>query len=192
MMNIITLRMEFDLQLKKRLISVFPILIFIIGVTLLLLRQFVFFPYKVSGVSMENTLFNNDKVLINHLTHSIDDLQRFDIVVVNSPLENTSNNKTIIKRVIGLPGDTIEYKSQQLYINGLVVKDLYAKGKTANFSLKNIYGFDKVPNDTIFVLGDNREESLDSRFKEIGFISLNDIEGKVILRYKPLNKFMKF
>ena len=46
---------------------------------------------------MENTLFNNDKVLINHLSHSIEDLQRFDIVVVNSPLENTSNNKTIIK-----------------------------------------------------------------------------------------------
>ena len=91
---------------------------------------------------MENTLFNNDKVLINHLSHSIEDLQRFDIVVVNSPLENTSNNKTIIKRVIGLPGDTIEYKSQQLYINGLVVKDLYAKGKTADFSLKGIYGFE--------------------------------------------------
>ncbi|HDX9536055.1 TPA: signal peptidase I [Bacillus thuringiensis] len=184
--------MEFDLQLKKRLISVFPILIFIIGVTLLLLRQFVFFPYKVSGVSMENTLFNNDKVLINHLTHSIDDLQRFDIVVVNSPLENTSNKKTIIKRVVGLPGDRIEYKSQMLYINGLQVKDAYSKDKTADFSLKNIYGFERVPNNTIFVLGDNREESLDSRFKEIGFISLNDIEGKVILRYKPLNKFMKF
>lgn len=141
---------------------------------------------------MENTLFNNDKVLINHLSHSIEDLQRFDIVVVNPHLENTSNNKTIIKRVIGLPGDTIEYKSQQLYINGLVLKDLYAKGNTTDFSLKSIYGFDKVPNDTIFVLGDNREESLDSRFKEIGFISLNDIKGKVILRYKPLNKFMKF
>lgn len=184
--------MEFDLQLKKRLISIFPILIFIIGVTLLLLRQFVFFPYKVSGVSMENTLFNNDKVLINHLSHSIEDLQRFDIVVVNSPLENTSNNKTIIKRVIGLPGDTIEYKSQQLYINGLVVKDLYTKGKTADFSLKSIYGFDRVPNDTIFVLGDNREESLDSRFKEIGFVSLNNIEGKVVLRYKPFDRFVKF
>nr|WP_257132342.1 signal peptidase I [Bacillus cereus] len=141
---------------------------------------------------MENSLFNNDKVLINHFTRSIEDLQRFDIVVVNSPLENTSNNKTIIKRVIGLPGDTIEYKSQQLYINGLVVKDLYSKGITVDFSLKSIYGFDRVPNDTIFVLGDNREESLDSRFKEIGFISLNDIEGKLILRYKPLNKFMKF
>lgn len=184
--------MEFDLKLKKRLISVFPILIFIIGVALLLLRQFVFFSYKVSGVSMENSLFNNDKVLINHFTRSIEDLQRFDIVVVNSPLENTSNNKTIIKRVIGLPGDTIEYKSQLLYINGLVVKDLYSKGITVDFSLKSIYGFDRVPNDTIFVLGDNREESLDSRFKEIGFISLNDIEGKLILRYKPLNKFMKF
>ncbi|MCH5475279.1 signal peptidase I [Bacillus cereus] len=184
--------MEFDLKLKKRLISVFPILIFIIGVALLLLRQFIFFSYKVSGVSMENSLFNNDKVLINHFTRSIEDLQRFDIVVVNSPLESTSNNKTIIKRVIGLPGDTIEYKSQQLYINGLVVKDLYSKGITVDFSLKSIYGFDRVPNDTIFVLGDNREESLDSRFKEIGFISLNDIEGKLILRYKPLNKFMKF
>ncbi|PDY63940.1 signal peptidase I [Bacillus cereus] len=183
--------MEFDLKLKKRLISVFPILIFIIGVALLLLRQFVFFSYKVSGVSMENSLFNNDKVLINHFTRSIEDLQRFDIVVVNPHLENTSNNKTIIKRVIGLPEDTIEYKSQQLYINGLVVKDLYAKGNTADFSLKSIYGFDRVPNDTIFVLGDNREESLDSRFKEIGFINLNNIEGKVVLRYKPLNKFMK-
>ncbi|MGI8224782.1 signal peptidase I [Bacillus wiedmannii] len=184
--------MEFDLHLRKRLISVFPILIFIIGVTLLLLRQFVFFPYKVSEVSMENSLFNNDKVLINHFTHSIEDLQRFDIVVVNSPLENTSNNKTIIKRVVGLPGDTIEYKLQQLYINGLVVKDLYSKGETADFSLKRIYGFDRVPNDTIFVLGDNREESLESRFKEIGFISWNNIEGKVVLRYKPFNKLMKF
>ncbi|PEF69076.1 signal peptidase I [Bacillus cereus] len=184
--------MEFDFKLKKRLISVFPILIFIIGVTLFLLRQFVFFPYKVSGVSMGNSLFNNDKVLINHFTHSIENLQRFDIVVVNSPLENTSNNKTIIKRVIGLPGDTIEYKSQQLYINGLVVKDLYAKGKTADFSLKNIYGFDKVPNDTIFVLGDNREESLDSRFKEIGFVPSNNIEGKVVLRYKPFDRLDKF
>ncbi|HHB1889027.1 signal peptidase I [Bacillus cereus] len=178
--------------MKKRLISIFPILIFIIGVTLLLLRQFVFFPYKVSGVSMENTLFNNDKVLINHLSLSIEDLQRFDIVVVNSPLENTSNNKTIIKRVIGLPGDTIEYKSQQLYINGLVVNDLYSKGKTADFSLKRIYGFDRVPDDTIFVLGDNREESLDSRFKEIGFVPLNNIEGKVVLRYKPFDRFVKF
>lgn len=184
--------MEFDLQLKKRLISVFPILIFIIGVTLFSLRQFVFFPYKVSGVSMENSLFNNDKVLINHLIHSIEDLQRFEIVVVNFPLENASNNKTIIKRVVGLPGDTIEYKSQQLYINGLVEKDLYSKGETADFSLKNIYGLDRVPNDTNFVLGDNREESLDSRFKEIGFISLNNIEGKVVLSYKPFHKLMKF
>ncbi|SMD68428.1 Signal peptidase I V [Bacillus mobilis] len=141
---------------------------------------------------MENTLFNNDKVLINHLSLSIEDLQRFDIVVVNSPLENTSNNKTIIKRVIGLPGDTIEYKSQQLYINGLVVNDLYSKGKTADFSLKRIYGFDRVPDDTIFVLGDNREESLDSRFKEIGFVPLNNIEGKVVLRYKPFDRFVKF
>ncbi|MGE7885025.1 signal peptidase I [Bacillus sp. NPDC094077] len=178
--------------MKKRLLSVFPILIFIIGVTLLLLRQFVFFPYKVSGVSMENTLFNNDKVLINHFIHSIEDLQRFDIVVVNSPLENTSNKKTIIKRVVGFPGDTIEYKSQQLYINGRQVKDAYSKGKTANFSLKSIYGFERVPNDTIFVLGDNREESLDSRFKEIGFISLNNIEGKVVLRYKPFDRFGNF
>ncbi|WP_306008712.1 signal peptidase I [Bacillus sp. MMSF_3353] len=167
--------MEFDLKLKKRLISVFPISIFIIGITLLLLRQFVFFPYKVSGVSMENSLFNNDKVLINHFIHSIEALQRFDIVVVNSPLENTSNNK-----------------SKQLYINGLVVKDLYSKGKTAGFSLKSIYGFDRVPNDTIFVLGDNREESLDSRFKEIGFIPLNNIEGKAVLRYKPFNRLGKF
>ncbi|MGH1020396.1 signal peptidase I [Bacillus mycoides] len=135
---------------------------------------------------------HNDKVLINHLIHSIEDLQRFDIVVVNFPLENASNNKTIIKRVVGLPGDTIEYKSQQLYINGLVEKDLYSKGETADFSLKNIYGLDRVPNDTIFVLGDNREESLDSRFKEIGFISLNNIEGKVVLRYKPFHKLMKF
>lgn len=59
---------------------------------------------------MENSLFNNDRILINHFTHSIEDLQRFDIVVVNSPLENTSNKKTIIKRVFGLPGDTIEFE----------------------------------------------------------------------------------
>nr|WP_252196094.1 signal peptidase I [Bacillus wiedmannii] len=141
---------------------------------------------------MGNSLFNNDKVLINHFIHSIEALQRFDIVVVNSPLENTSNNKTIIKRVIGLPVDTIEYKSKQLYINGLVVKDLYSKGKTADFSLKSIYGFDRVPNDTIFVLGDNREESLDRRFKEIGFIPSNNIEGKAVLRYKPFNRLGKF
>ncbi|WP_179117598.1 signal peptidase I [Bacillus cereus] len=184
--------MEFDLQLRKRLISVIPVSIFLIGVILLFLRQFVFFPYKVSGISMENTLLNNDKVLINHFTNSIDDLQRFDIVVVNSPLGNTSVKKTIIKRVIGLPGDKIEYKSQQLYINGIQVKETYSKGETTDFSLTSIYGFERVPNDTIFVLGDNREESLDSRYKEIGFIRLNNIEGKMVLRYQPFNKFMKF
>ena len=113
-------------------------------------------------------------------------VERGDIIIYDF------DGMTNVKRVIGLPGDTIEYKSQQLYINGLVVKDLYSKGKTADFSLKSIYGFDKVPNDTIFVLGDNREESLDSRFKEIGFIPLNNIEGKIVLRYKPFNRLMKF
>ncbi|MEH7456447.1 signal peptidase I [Bacillus sp. JJ1127] len=177
--------------MRKRLLSVFQISIFLFGVTLLLLRQFVFFPYKVSGVSMENTLLDNDKVLINHFTNSIEDLQRFDIVIVNSPLGNTSDKKTIIKRVIGLPGDKIEYISQQLFINGIQIKETYSRGETTDFSLKSIFGFERVPNDTIFVLGDNREESLDSRYKEIGFIPLNNIEGKVVLRYQPFNKFMK-
>ena len=92
----------------------------------------------------------------------------FDIVVIKY------NNEKIIKRVIGLPGDYIEYKDNILYVNGKEIKEEYKRDITNNFSLKDL-GYEKIPENKYLVLGDNRSISKDSRI--IGLIDKEDIEG---------------
>ena len=96
-----------------------------------------------------------------------------------------SKAKYLIKRVIGLPGDKIEYKDNVLYVNGEKIKEdfLNKNIKTENFSLASL-GYQKIPKDMYLVLGDNREDSLDSR--EIGLIKKKDILGKVSLKIWPI------
>lgn len=117
---------------------------------------------------MVPTLLDGDIMILDKIGYRINGLKRFDIVVIKY------NNGKIIKRVIGLPGDYIEYKDNILYVNGKEIKEEYKRDITNNFSLKDL-GYEKIPENKYLVLGDNRSISKDSRI--IGLIDKEDIEG---------------
>jgi len=148
-----------------------PYLIIILVV--LILRTFVITPIIVSGESMVPTLDGGELMLLKKYDTSY---ERFDIVVVNKNVEGDN----LIKRVIGLPGETIRYRNGNLYINDEIIEDTYAYGETGNF--REI----TLGNDEYFLMGDNREISLDSR--SLGIIKNKEIEGTVGIVLYPFNK----
>lgn len=159
--------------MKKILMEVKDYVIIIVVV--LLIRTFIITPAIVDGASMDNTLADGQLVMINRIVYSIKDIERLDIVVIN----NEQDNDRIIKRVIGLPGETIKYQNNKLYINGKeLVTDIKFE-ETNDFEVK-------TKDDEYFVLGDNRDISKDSRM--LGNFKKEDIIGRVSLRLFPFNK----
>ena len=152
----------------------------IIVIVIVLLRIFIITPIQVVGDSMSPTLENGNILLLSKGLITGGKYNRFDIVVIKY------NEETIIKRVIGLPGEKIEYIDNTLYVDGEIVKEDFSHDSTSDFSISEL-GNDKVPDDSYLVLGDNRGISLDSR--RIGFIKKEDISGKVCFRLFPFNKF---
>lgn len=165
--------------MKKIIKEIYPYIVIIIVVVLF--RTFIATPVRVDGSSMNDTLHNKDILILNKLNKNF---KRFDIVVIKI------NNTKIIKRVIGLPGENIEYKDNELYINNKKIDDIDTS-MTKNFSLLDLYGIDKIPEDSYFVMGDNRGNSLDSRFKEVGLVSKEKILGTTKIRLFPFNKIGK-
>lgn len=151
-------------------------------------RTILFTPSIVQGESMMPTLENEEHVFVNKIGYNLAGLDRFDIIVFEG---NEGHN--LVKRVIGLPGDTIEYKDDVLYVNGKAVEESYleeyrervAPSKLMlDFTLEQITGQKRVPDGTVFVLGDNRTNSKDSR--EFGFVSKEQIIGKGEAVFWPL------
>lgn len=146
------------------------------------IKQFLFTPVLVKGASMMPTLKDQDRVIVNKIGPTLQSYDRFDIVVIEM---NEETN--YIKRIIGLPGDKIEYKDDQLYINGEKYNEPYLdqyKNElkdtgtlTYDFTLEQNLGETTVPEGHYFVLGDNRRVSNDSRNPEVGFISEEQIMG---------------
>ena len=143
-------------------------------------------PFTVSGASMYPTLHNGDRMILS----KIGDINRFDVVVLKAPDENVE----YIKRVIGMPGDTVEMKSGVLYINGKKVDQPFINTEALakqtvfidDFTLESLTGEAKVPEGKYFVLGDNRGVSKDSRM--IGFIDRSAIEGKAVFTIWPFGR----
>lgn len=154
----------------------------IIVIVVALIRTFIITPVQVEGMSMYSTLDDKEILLLKKYDKSYD---RFDVVVFNY------NNTKLIKRVVGLPGDTVEYKDNKLYINGKYIKEEFLKNnqETYDFSLEDL-GYETLPNGYYFVMGDNRTNSTDSRV--IGLVSAEDIEGTTNFVIFPLNKFGNF
>lgn len=151
-------------------------------------RTFFFSSYIVDGESMMPTLENGNLLIINKIVDEIDDLQRFDVIVFHATDEDD-----YVKRIIGLPGDKIEYNDDVLYINNKAIEEPYLdkykrKGEllTRDFALQSLTGNEVVPKNHIFVLGDNRKESFDSRY--FGFVPIENVVGKVNLRYWPIDE----
>lgn len=144
--------------------------VFII-VIVLLFKHYIISPIRVDGDSMNPTLRNGDIMLLNEIGYRLNGVDRFDIVVIDT------DDDVIIKRVIGLPGDSIRYTDNKLYVNDEEVEETFEHEITRNYDISEL-GSEKVPQNHYFVLGDNRTNSKDSRF--IGFIKDSQIRGKVI------------
>ncbi|RFU67567.1 signal peptidase I [Bacillus sp. V59.32b] len=154
------------------------------------IRTFFFSSYEVDGKSMQPTLQDGNKLVVNKIGYQIQDIRLFDIIVFHA-----NDREDYVKRVIGLPGDTIIYEDDSLYVSGVNYQEPYLKpfkpfpgqNLTGDFTLGELTNSQKVPDGKLFVMGDNRFGSMDSR--HFGFISIDEIVGKVDVRYWPLNKF---
>lgn len=152
-------------------------------------------PTIVKQTSMENTLHNNDYMVMYRLAYKNHDPERGDIIIFQSDLinEDSGKDKLLIKRVIGLPGDEIMIKDGMVYINGEEYPENYTRdGYTPAFEIPPEGGTYLVPEDSYFCMGDNREGSVDSRRNEVGPVPRDAIKGKVVIRLFPFNKIQRF
>lgn len=139
----------------------------------------------VDGTSMQNTLQDEEQLMVERLSYQFSDPKRFDIVILMPYGDDV--DEYFIKRVIGLPGETIQIKDGEIYIDGEVLEENYGKepiieGGIAEEPLT-------LGDEEYFVMGDNRNDSDDSRADYIGPITRNLIKGKAILRIWPLDRF---
>ncbi len=148
----------------------------IAGVLAYLIHTYLFALVVVSGTSMESTLLDHERLIMNKIAYRIGEPQNGDIVVFHA-----TETDDYIKRVIGVPGDIIEYKEDTLYINGEIIKEPYLEekkeGLEAGLLLTDDFGPVEVPDGMVFVMGDNRRNSTDSR--DLGPIAIDKIIGRV-------------
>ncbi|MBB4823951.1 signal peptidase I [Sporosarcina luteola] len=156
-----------------------------------IIRIFLFTPIVVDGISMMPTLEDGDRMIVNKIGYTIGSPDRFDIVVFHAP-----EQKDYIKRVIGLPGDTVEYRDDVLYINGEAYEEPYLEQYkkavtdgplTEDFTLEEKIDMNTVPEGYVFVMGDNRRKSKDSR--HIGAVPIDEIIGSTKFVFWPIEEF---
>ncbi|TMN23561.1 signal peptidase I [Lentibacillus cibarius] len=157
-----------------------------------IIRMFFFTPIVVDGPSMMPTLHNGDQMIVNKFIYDIQNPDRFDIVVFHA-----SEKKDFIKRVIGLPGEHVSVKNDVLHIDGKKVKEPFLQERkedmhsyqtlTGDFQLEDLPGeYETIPEGYVLVLGDNRNNSTDSRM--LGLVSMDKIVGKTSFIYWPLDR----
>ena len=161
-------------------------LIYIVIVVILSLGIITFIGQrtKVSGHSMETTLSDGDNLIVDKLTYRFSDPKRFDIIVFPYKYEE---NTYFIKRIIGLPGETIQVTDGKIYINGQVLDESYGR------EVLKSGGIAETPitlgEDEYFVMGDNRNDSMDSRDPSVGVLHKSELVGRAWVRIWPLSKF---
>lgn len=163
--------------MKEKLKELTPYIVIVLVV--IFIKSFIVTPIRVNGSSMEPTLFEKDIMILNKTAYYFNEPKRFEIVVVET------ENEYLIKRVIGLPGEKIEYKDNTLYVNDKKIKEPINNLKTEDFNIEDL-GNTEVPIDSYLVLGDNRGNSLDSR--SLGFIEKNQILGRTSLTILPIKR----
>lgn len=159
------------------------ILLLVMCVTVI--PQYVIQRTKVDGTSMEKTLHNRDNLLVEKVTYRFHDPERFDIIVFYPYGKEEDPEDYYVKRVIGLPGETIQIKGPDIYINGTKLEENYGKDPITDEGC----AIDPITlaDDEFFVLGDNREVSSDSR--DFGPVKKKNISGRVVMRIYPFSDF---
>ncbi len=167
------------------ILSLLLYIVVVFGICFLIIT-FVGQRSRVSGSSMEPTLSDGDNLIVDKISYRLHDPERFDIIIFPYQYED---NTYYIKRIIGLPGETVYINDAgEIYINGTLLKE--------NYGLETIQnpGLASEPitlgEDEYFVMGDNRNNSTDSRFASVGKIKRQDIIGKAWVRIYPFNKIM--
>lgn len=149
----------------------------------LLIKAFLFQAFYIPSPSMTPTLKVNDRVLVNKLSYRLHDVHRGDIVVFEAPKGEERNGvKDFVKRVVGLPGETIEGHDGHVYIDGRRLDEPYLPKDRKSVT----FGPEKVPPESLFVLGDNRLESRDSTV--FGPIPEDSVVGRVFVRIWPVSR----
>ena len=152
----------------------------VIVLSVILIRTYIITPIKVNGASMEPTLFDKEVLLLQKNDRNF---KRFDIIVLNYGKEK------LIKRIIGLAGESIAYKNNKLWINDVIVEEPMINSATGDFDLEVSKGYQHIPEGYYFVMGDNRGNSVDGRL--FGLIKKEDIIGKTNFAIYPLGNFGK-
>ncbi|MDF2485140.1 MAG: hypothetical protein K0R46_1308 [Herbinix sp.] len=181
---------DFDRESKKPLIMKIFIKVFIwaaqIAAVIFLAYFIVYYALErtnMVGISMETTLMDKDQIIINKFSYRFTEPKRFDVIVFKQSGEEHSYYD--IKRIIALPGESIQVKDGLIYINGEVVEELVNVEPMANYGL--VAEELKLEENEYFVLGDNRNNSEDSRFASVGMIRREEIIGEAFLRTSPFN-----
>lgn len=181
---------------KRKIIYIILELCIYIGIIYSVMNvvpKYVLERTEVSGCSMEDTLHNKEQIYINKLAYNVSNPKRFDIIVFyhffDSEYQNPSDADSYdyyVKRVIGLPGETVQIVGGEIYINGEVLEENYGKNPIRYSGVASEpFTLDEGE---YFVLGDNRESSQDSRYSVVGNVQKKDIVGKACFRIWPLQK----
>ncbi len=149
------------------------VMVFVVAAALaFVVRTFIFEPVRVDGSSMLNTLTDSDFMIATKFDYLLGDPERFDIVICDYP--NTDDGKYRVKRVIGMPGETIELRAGELYVDGEHVEQNFDMTENETY-----FGPLTVPEGCYFVMGDNRNNSKDSRSAMVGPLKRSQIKGHV-------------
>ena len=163
-------------ELKEWLISISAAI-----VLALIIRTFIVELYVVDGPSMKPTLQNAERLVVNKFIYRVREPQKGEIIIFRYPRDPS---RDFIKRVIATAGDTIEIKDGRVYVNDQLQREDYILEKT-----RTEYPKVTIPEGTIFVMGDNRNNSEDSRFSDVGFVPLDLVKGKAVLIFWPTDEF---
>lgn len=170
--------------MKKDLIELIKSVI-IAAIAAFLIVTFVFRPVAVDGISMFPTLHSADRLIIEKVTYYFRKPIVGDIVVFNYP---ANPKEQFIKRVIAVGGDKLKINDHKVYVNGKPLVEPYIFEKMNAIIDQNYENEIIIPKGTIFVMGDNRNDSRDSRYSDVGFVDLKQLIGKTFIRIFPFNK----
>lgn len=145
----------------------------------------------VNGSSMEKTLQDGDRLIIEKISPRIGNIKRGDIVTIDDPIKLSTDTRPIIKRVIGIEGDHVQIRDGKVFVNGEELKEDYINGDTT-YEVNEQYSDIIVEEGYIYVLGDNRLLGMSKDSRTIGTASMEYVTGKALLRFYPFNKFRFF
>lgn len=160
----------------------------IVASVLMIIRVFVAEPHKVSGSSMVPNFHDKDYIITNKLATRFSSPTRGEVIILKNP--RNPENEVFIKRVIGLPGETLKLSNEKVYINGELLKEPYLSPDVQTPGEGFLKEGDEItiPADNYFVMGDNRRNSSDSR--NFGLLQKELIIGQAFFRYWPIDKMM--